>query len=409
MTEPKENKLYNFEKAQEESAELQKKIGEGEAKDYHEAEILVEKENYIRLLDAYEKKFRKVKFLESRARGVFDEETRNIIQVAETERHNVHIELEAVGKRIGKNKDAIMIDILRKDGNLEEYDLPEFILLSSDDLNEYGNVDTKVELVNGRLVTKISNDNLKTLSEADSTDVATKTKSVEELSSKEEGLDPDETMLVYTVTTYPMGTYSGGIQRSQIDFTLRKERQKLLAKDLGAREVYLIDVPFHENYLSLSGVAVKKDQLEKVASIIREHPYKYRLGKQFYIDEEQNRSEDDYLRDIKKIISSYFEDSFWLDEYSEKYINDLKEEYPQFKKMGKSELLIQVYLETIRAALGDEAYALASKAYKDLLGERLKKEKDEVNKILEKVKPKGTFNPVIKNIEALLKEPKKKK
>lgn len=111
-------------------------------------------EQYSSLINAYRSKTDEIKRLERRVpQGVIDKETGTVILIIDRERHETHLKLTDLGKQLGKDKDDISVDIIRKDATLDEYGLPEFSILTENDIIDTGdwhnpyyfNVDTDTQ------------------------------------------------------------------------------------------------------------------------------------------------------------------------------------------------------------------------------------------------------------------------
>lgn len=390
-------KPFKLEESQEEADELREKVKANEVKSYGEAAELINQERYTNLLRKYLDRFKKIKLLERRARGVMDPETRTSIEIADQERHNIHLELLEVAKKIGKTKNDVIIDIIRHEGNLEEYGLPEFLLISPDDLDEYGNLVTSVDFTDGILKTRPERRSFATL---------------EKQGEDKVGLEKDEVVIVYdTVSDTLRTSYGRGAGTPCVlpDSLLRIERGEKLAKEVGGKLVLLNDSAFfHSESLSVAGVAIPKSNLVSVAGTIRNNPEKFRIGKHFYSTEEQKNAENYYVQRVKKIIS-YLASEEGSSFYTDRYLEKLRRDFPKFANLEKPKLLTNAYLENIKTLLGEEAYHLAKRANTELIEDRRRTDSSKSNKTPGKVKSREPFNPVLRNIEELSKNTKKEK
>ncbi len=94
---------------------------------------------YDKLLNQYYRIHTMIKRKERyvREHNVFDSELSLELKQLEKERHEIHMKLQESGHPIGKDKNAILADILTKEGNLSEYGLPDFPILQEKDLDYF--------------------------------------------------------------------------------------------------------------------------------------------------------------------------------------------------------------------------------------------------------------------------------
>lgn len=63
----------------------------------------------------------------------------------------------------------------------------------------------------------------------------------------------------------------------------------LVSKELNLPIIEVVDNRWHAAKVKVFGIAVPKEDLEKGASIIRDNPEKFRIGEQFYSEEEKKK------------------------------------------------------------------------------------------------------------------------
>lgn len=223
-------------------------------------------EQYSDLISVYQSKVSELKRLQRRVpRGVIDEEVGTSIRVVDQERHETHLKLIELGKQLGKSKDEVLVDIIRKDGTLEEYGLPEFSILAENDIiytddwhdPYYFNVDT---------------DALRPSTEAIGSYCKRQGESL---------LKPNEVMLVFAIV--PIKN-DGEDELYPEDYDERVRRANALAEEIGGKIFEERDSDYHEADAKILGVIVPGKDLEKVAAVIRNNPSKYRIGNEFYSD-----------------------------------------------------------------------------------------------------------------------------
>lgn len=237
----------------------------------------VNEEEYLGLLGAYDAKLKEIKKKEKRFQiGGADEESRRLVKFLDKERNEIHQKLKSVGEKIGKSELDILTDIIRQNKNLEQYGLPEFFLLDSNDIESYEfNLDNNFEPKNIKLE---RDSTLRRIMDQSSVVIpyAIGYKSYD-------GYDPDDTddegQFVYPK-----------------DISVRTRRAYKLALEAGFLEVMddMMDGPsFHESSAMIVGVVVPKTRLEEVLGIIRNNPEKFRIGEKFYSKEEKKEIKED--------------------------------------------------------------------------------------------------------------------
>src|SRR3989344_5698272 len=185
------------------------------------------KNKYAKLVKKYQQKFKEIKQLEHKHRAVLtDPDVRNEIQLVDAERHDIHLELSEVGERLGKNMTDVMVDLIRQQGNLEEFGLPEFAILTEDEVEWLQNGATSLAIVRGNA--KFEN-------------------TPELFPRRESGIlgGPQNILLVYDVCTHQFG--DGYSHRSQLlnpDSEIRADRMMQLAEATSA-EPYRLKSEFY--------------------------------------------------------------------------------------------------------------------------------------------------------------------
>lgn len=189
-------------------------------------------QHYHNLLESYYGKFLELRKIQRKnPGGATDPEVKSSMQIIDRERHQVHLKLIEIGTKLEKDKNDVMLDILKSEGSLYDYNLPEFSIKTAED-----------ELNNEKL------------------------------------FQQDEVFLIFAITTMDAETDE---MAPPEDYEERKKRAEGLAKEIAGRLVNGEEGSRHESVLLLGVVFPKKD-LEHVAAIIRDNPKKFRLGKEFY-------------------------------------------------------------------------------------------------------------------------------
>src|SRR5580693_5658336 len=96
--------------------------------------------DYFDLIDAYNAKFRQIKGLLGRRANPRVEET---IQRLDLERHDIHVRLAEIGSKLGKDANDVVADIMERSGDLREYGLPEFSLMTHHESSPLSFLDLK--------------------------------------------------------------------------------------------------------------------------------------------------------------------------------------------------------------------------------------------------------------------------
>ncbi len=184
------------------------------------------------LLPAYIEKFNELKKIRRKnPGGLTDPEIKAQMNFIDQERHQIHLQLIELGAKLGKNKTDVLMDIIKEECSLEEFGLPEFSIKTEE--NEI-NWDTNA-------------------------------------------LKQGEILLIFDITNCD----EGGAPMYEEDHEERKKRAEALIKEMGGRLIEETEGAYHETVYYL-GITLPKENLEKVAAIIRDNPKKFRLGKEFY-------------------------------------------------------------------------------------------------------------------------------
>jgi hypothetical protein len=222
-------------------------------------------DTYQNLVSTYHAYFQRVKNLSAR---LYDEQVETQVRNLEALRHEIHLQLLELGKKLKKDRHAVLVDIIREQKTLEEYDLPEFSILKEDDILDTGdwhdpyrfNVDTRSHLPSNY------RNHDKTWQRATSV------------------IPEDKCMIVFNIAA--VSNYGLDSDRP-IDFFIRRKRAEALAQSIKGEVFNRYDSGYHTASASILGVMIEKKDLERVAGIIRDNPKKFRLGDQFYSATEQ--------------------------------------------------------------------------------------------------------------------------
>ena len=242
-------------------------------------------QDYDYLINSYHRTTLKMKAIQRRYPVPGDSELIEKIHEMDTERHEIHIRLLEIGGKLGKDKGDILVDIVREQRTLEEYGLPEFSILTEEDIIKtddyhqpyYFNLDTDRD----------SKEDWKTDWKGRSD-----WESIRSDEKKEDGIPKDTFMLVFAIV--PIEGY-GGDELEPEDYTVRLRRARRLAKQMGGEVFEKRDSGYHEATAKILGVIFPKKDMEKVAGVIRSNPERFRLGQEFY-----SKNETDFMKSEDK-------------------------------------------------------------------------------------------------------------
>src|SRR3989344_4338303 len=224
-------------------------------------------EDYFSLLGSYDRMSKRIAAVQRRYPVPGDPEITAEISELDKERHKTHLQLLEMGAKLGKEKSDVLVDVIRKQRTLEEYGLPEFSILTENDIiktddwhNPYHfNVDSGARLPS-------SGDEIGWLRER-----------LRERGDKRE-FSKDKFMLVFAII--PIENY-GDDELEPDDYVVRVKRAKALAEQMGGEIFEKRDTSYHEAEAKILGIVFPKKDLEEIAGIIRNNPEKFRLGKEF--------------------------------------------------------------------------------------------------------------------------------
>jgi len=201
--------------------------------------------------------------------------------------NHAHENLKDAGKIVGKNEYDIIVDILRQEGNLSEaFGLPEFCILTTNDVF-LGNAGGEQFVPRGEKIPrrKLENIPLKTGTDEDN-----------------RFFTKDDALIVFEVVLYEgKGSYYDEWVIHAPDSYAREHRARALAEKLDVHTRWFADAEeemFHAHRISLGGVTIKKKDIGLVAATIRENPKLYRLGKEFYTEEEIKKNDEEFEKSL---------------------------------------------------------------------------------------------------------------
>ncbi len=248
-----------------------------------------------------------------------------------SELHSRHIQLSEAGEKLGKGEHDVIVDILRQEGNLESsgFGLPEFSLLTTDDIFMGNAGEEHFVPRNGVIPARTRRDMHVTVGNDNDQRFFTK----------------DDVLVVFEVTLYEgKGNFMDEWITYAPDSYAREQRARALAQQLGTSTRWFDDADpeygFHAHSISLGGVVVKKKDLEHAAATIRDNPKLYRLGKEFYSEEEIKKNDEEYRKHLGSA-------------------------YDVMGRYGNYEQNAQKFMRRIRQVYGAQAFTTAEKVYKE--------------------------------------------
>lgn len=267
---------------------------------------------------------RQIKNLEksSRARAR-DETTWGIISQANEKMHDTHLKLLSVAESLGMSESDVLVDIFRYRNSLEEYDLPEFSILTPDDIGaEFsGGSSYPIDPETARPGRVLFGKEELHKEHLEYKRYKNEEAGEEELAYEEpyeEPLAQDEVLIIFSVSTKVVIAFDVIATDTPADEELRLKRARALAEQVAGRFFEGSDTIYHTGPAYIAGVVIKKNKLEEVVSMIRDNPKKYRIGEDFFSDEELSfikEQKADYKKKIQRtspyilsVLSSEIED-----------------------------------------------------------------------------------------------------
>ena len=249
---------------------------------------------YRGLLDEYREKFDEIKKVQRRLLAG-ETQLGATLSILDADRHKLHLRLIEAAKKIGKDKEEVLVDIIRRERTLEEYGLPEFSILTSDDIVDTGdwhnrfvfNVDLKTRLPNAESLSEEKiNERVPFRASGQEEKLPNLGEEQEKPDYTDEPPTDTEVMLVFDIVPIE---YDDKNWRE--DSVIRLRRAEALVKDMGGRIFDSEDSSYHEAYAHIVGVILPKKDLEKITAVIRNNPEKYRIGNEFYSEQEMQEIE----------------------------------------------------------------------------------------------------------------------
>ena len=256
-----------------------------ESAEKFEEYILCLKE-YVRLYDTV--KLRLMAVERARDETAYDNARHEMMSV-DRQRHRVHLTLIELAVANGKNEYDVKTDILREGGTLEEYELPEFSILTHQDfLNSEVFSEAELEVWESHY---------------------------SDQQYEKEYVGESEVMIVFLVE--PRSKYT---DVENIDLMLdacpdrdcKMRRARSLAELCGGRIVDAENGIYHDDLTQgVMGVAVEKADLEKVVQRIKDD--NLRVGMEFYSEEERAEISANLCARVIEYVSRGFRTKLYAD------------------------------------------------------------------------------------------------
>ncbi|HSX41833.1 MAG TPA: hypothetical protein VLE93_00610 [Candidatus Saccharimonadales bacterium] len=225
--------------------------------------------DYSKLLESYRVSYQKIKNFRRLHVDPTDLEAQQQLVELEGDRHQIHLSLTEVGAKINRTGNDILVDIIRTDRTLEELGLPEFSILTSEDLSGGNwNVDAENLLPGETYKPRVQGYRF----------------------DSEEQVKEGEICLVYDIA--PMeGDYWEPKPAFPADYQQKLGRAQALCQSFGGRLFEDQDGYHHDDTsVFITGVILPKESLAKTAAFIREHPQELRLGEEFYAPHQESEN-----------------------------------------------------------------------------------------------------------------------
>lgn len=244
---------------------------------------------YTTLLDNYQRVANEMRKLSRRFAGnVTDPEVDASMRVLDNERHHIHLQLLDEAKMHNQSESDVLTDILRREGSLEEYGLPEFAIMTHEDFNDGDfNVADDGRIKRPKIPKEVGVDAVEHVVEDDGW-------------HDEDRPTKDEVLLVYSTGPERFTTYvDAGIAIWPRDFVTRLNRARALADAIHSRMTMPRNGDFHDASINVMGVIIKKSEIEKVASIIRNADDTYRIGEKHYSATEKKQIDGEFMNMVE--------------------------------------------------------------------------------------------------------------
>ena len=216
----------------------------------------------------------------------FSEGTDEKVQDLNERRHKVHLELLELGGKLGKNEDDVTVDIVRADDTLVDYGLPEFSIMTENDILQTG-LDNIPVIFN---VQSVKSDKGEVMLPGDNINPEEKAKIKRRLfaARRLESLIPHGHFFL----AFAIVPTRGNRRFILDDYDARFNRAKSLATELKGKFYDLMDEGWHANQtVAVLGVLFPNKDFNRVVAQIRNNPDKFRLGEEFYNQDELDEVE----------------------------------------------------------------------------------------------------------------------
>ena len=217
---------------------------------------------YGQQMETYQRITKRVRSLERR----YPPDSRDkaiSFEILETDkgRHQNHLRLIETAKKLGKSKEDVLVDIIRWENSLQEYDLPEFSILKSSDIVDtqgfHSRIQFNIDEHKGRPASPTPLDKV--------------------FGDYEFGKETDEGVMEKVLSEDEILLFGEFLKSLE-----REKRAEALAHEIGGEYFDNYQGGYHETSAHIIGVVFPINDLEKVANVIRNNPEKFRLGKDFY-------------------------------------------------------------------------------------------------------------------------------
>ncbi|MBL4644348.1 MAG: hypothetical protein JKX80_00595 [Candidatus Pacebacteria bacterium] len=206
------------------------------------------KDSYKLLLESHVELGGKMKELSVKQKGATNpykiDRIKSAISEMDIKRHDVHLQLRVLGRKLGKSEHQVDTDVLLAKGSLEGYGLPEFIVITSDDIGDGLN------------------------------------------------LQEDEMFILFEWESVFEGIYEPVLYTKLLHQRMNELIQ--LAPEMVQYETADDSAYFHDHTSTMYGVIVKQDNIDEVIKIMHENAGKVRVDPRFFSETEKTKAETDH-------------------------------------------------------------------------------------------------------------------
>lgn len=294
-------------------------------------ELREKQKEYALLIDKYQSLFNQQRQLERMATS-----RDHRIAILDDEREKLHRRLESLGKELGKSKHDVLGDIIRREGNLSEYGVKGYGVISHADLYHETNfgglhIDRKTGMCRREvseaalLQGEIDDDYFPEGQENYEREYYSV--DVPEIGpvSHRTSLEAGEFGIVFG-STFTMDIDYFDVEMRPPDYHERWRRAVKAAQEFGAEPLLMTMGGFHDT-TTISGVVIRSEDIEQFARLLRENPDRYSVVRSEIPADILDRDKYLAIRDFESMIKRMFldEEGEGVDSISEQYMENRRQ------------------------------------------------------------------------------------